>query len=99
MEEHAEVGCALLGGSGVELLETAAEIAWTHHERWDGTGYPRGLAGEDIPISGRVVAVADAFDALTTDRPYRPAGTVDDGDRRRCAPSAAGSSTRPWSTP
>ena len=77
MEEHAEVGCALLGGSGVELLDTAAEIAWTHHERWDGKGYPRGFAGQDIPISGRVVAVADAFDALTTDRPYRPAGTVD----------------------
>jgi excisionase family DNA binding protein len=61
----------------VELLDTAAEIAWTHHERWDGAGYPRGLAGDDIPFSGRIVAVADAFDALTTDRPYRPAGTVD----------------------
>lgn len=77
MEEHAELGCALLAGSGVELLETAAEIALTHHERWDGAGYPRGLAGEAIPLGGRIVAVADTFDALTTDRPYRPAGTVD----------------------
>ncbi|MBE2314532.1 HD domain-containing protein [Solirubrobacter sp. CPCC 204708] len=77
MEEHAELGCALLAGAGVEPLETAAEIALAHHERWDGKGYPRSLAGEEIPLAARVVAVADTFDALTTDRPYRPAGTVD----------------------
>src|SRR5262245_14005379 len=71
ISEHAELGQAMLAGSGVELLETAAEIALTHHERWDGAGYPRGLAGEKIPLAGRIVAVADTWDALTTERPYR----------------------------
>lgn len=78
MQEHAELGCAMLKGSGVPLLETAAQIAHTHHERWDGTGYPRRLQGEEIPLSGRIVAVADTFDALTTDRPYRAAGSFGD---------------------
>jgi putative two-component system response regulator len=73
MQEHSEVGYRLLAGSGSELLETAATIAWTHHERWDGSGYPRGLAAEDIPVEGRIVAVLDVFDALTHDRVYRPA--------------------------
>ena len=67
----------MLAGSGVELLDTAAEIALTHHERLDGAGYPRGLTGEEIPISGRIAAVADAFDALTTDRVYRSAGSIE----------------------
>src|SRR4051812_2996632 len=70
--EHPELGYRMLCGSGVELLELAAEIAWTHHERWDGTGYPRGLAGEQIPLAGRIAAVADTWDALTTARVYRP---------------------------
>src|SRR4051812_41791694 len=70
--DHAEVGYRMLCGSGVELLELAAEIAWTHHERWDGRGYPRGLAGAEIPVAGRIVAVADTWDALTTERVYRP---------------------------
>ncbi len=59
------------------MLELAAEIAWTHHEHFDGGGYPRGLAGEDIPVEGRIAAVADVFDALTSDRVYRPAFTVE----------------------
>ena len=67
----------MLAGSGVELLDTAAEIALTHHERFDGAGYPRGLAGEEIPLAGRIAAVADAFDALTTDRVYRAAVSVE----------------------
>jgi cyclic di-GMP phosphodiesterase len=72
MERHTVLGHELLAGSGNELLELAATIAWTHHERWDGTGYPRRLAEEEIPLAGRIVAVADVFDALTSDRPYRP---------------------------
>ncbi len=78
MERHTDVGHTLLAGSGNELLELAATIAWTHHENWDGSGYPSGLAGEDIPLAGRIVAVADVFDALTTDRPYRRAWNEDD---------------------
>ena len=78
MENHAEVGRDLLGGSGSELLELAATIAWTHHERWDGSGYPRRLKGEEIPLEGRIVAVADVFDALSSDRPYRPRLSLDE---------------------
>jgi len=71
IERHTEAGYELLAGSGNELLDLAATIAWSHHERWDGGGYPRGLAGEQIPLEGRIVAVADVYDALTSDRPYR----------------------------
>ncbi len=73
MERHAEIGHDMLTGSGSELLDLAATIALTHHERFDGKGYPRGLQGEAIPLEGRIVAVADVFDALTSDRVYRPA--------------------------
>jgi putative two-component system response regulator len=76
MQRHADIGYRLLRGSGIELLDHAAIIAWTHHERHDGTGYPRRLAGEDIPLPGRIAGVADVFDALTTDRVYRPALSV-----------------------
>ena len=79
MESHAEVGHDLLAGSSSSLLELAATIAWTHHEKWDGSGYPRGLAEEQIPLEGRIVAVADVFDALTSDRPYRDAFPVERG--------------------
>jgi len=78
MERHTEVGRALLAGSGNELLELAATVAWTHHEAWDGSGYPRRLAGEEIPLAGRIVAVSDVFDALTSDRPYRRAWSTED---------------------
>jgi len=61
-----------------ELLELARIVALTHHERWDGTGYPAGLSGEDIPRVGRIVAIADVFDALTSERPYKRAWTVGD---------------------
>jgi putative two-component system response regulator len=78
MERHAEIGHRLLRASGIALLDLAATIAWTHHERFDGTGYPRGLAGEAIPLAGRVAAVADVFDALVSQRAYRPARSVDE---------------------
>ena len=71
MRRHAKIGHDLLAGSGNELLDLAATVALTHHERWNGGGYPSGLAGEEIPLEGRIVAVADVFDALTSDRPYR----------------------------
>jgi putative two-component system response regulator len=77
METHAEVGRELLSGSGEELPELAATITWTHHERFDGTGYPRGLSGDEIPLEGRIAAVGDVFDALTHDRVYRPAMTLE----------------------
>lgn len=73
VEQHTTIGHGILEGSRSELLRLAATIAWTHHERWDGGGYPRGLSDSDIPLEGRIAAVADVFDALTTDRIYRPA--------------------------
>jgi len=78
MEAHAEIGYRILAGSGVELLDLAALMALTHHERIDGNGYPRRLAGEEIPVEGRIAAVADVFDALTSDRVYRPAYRPDE---------------------
>ncbi len=77
VETHTEEGYRLLHGSSSSILDMAATIALSHHEKWDGSGYPRGLAGEQIPIEGRIVAIADVFDALTSDRVYRPAFPVE----------------------
>jgi putative two-component system response regulator len=77
MELHAEIGSRILSGSTHELLRMAEQIALTHHERWDGRGYPSGLAGAAIPLSGRIVTVADVFDALTHRRPYKEAWPVE----------------------
>lgn len=71
MKKHTTLGHRLLKGSSSELMELAATIALTHHERFDGSGYPLGLSGDEIPVEGRIAAVCDVFDALTTSRPYR----------------------------
>ncbi len=77
MMSHAAIGADLLSGSQSPLVQMAATIAISHHEKWDGSGYPRGLSGESIPLVGRICAICDVFDALTTARPYKPAWTVD----------------------
>jgi putative two-component system response regulator len=77
MRRHTTIGYELLRNQASPVLQLGAEIALSHHERWDGTGYPRGLRGADIPLSGRIVALADVFDALTTARPYKPAWPVE----------------------
>lgn len=77
MKSHAEIGFRILSRHHTPLLQMAATIAHTHHERWDGTGYPHRLKGEDIPLEGRLVAVADVFDALTNERPYKKAWTIE----------------------
>ena len=76
MRRHPEIGAGIIGSHTTPLLKLAAQVAFTHHERWDGTGYPRGLAGEAVPRAARIVAVADVFDALTSVRPYTEAWTV-----------------------
>lgn len=77
MAEHPLIGHRLLAGSSSALLDLAASIALTHHERYDGSGYPHGLRGEQIPVEGRIVAIADVFDALTTERRYKAAFSFD----------------------
>ncbi|MBF0177164.1 MAG: PAS domain S-box protein [Magnetococcales bacterium] len=87
MRKHAEIGASMLFGYEDEPLKTAHIMALTHHERWDGTGYPSGLKGEEIPLVGRICAVADVFDALTTPRPYKSAWSVEEatGEIQRSA--------------
>ncbi|HUY22426.1 MAG TPA: HD domain-containing phosphohydrolase [Acidimicrobiales bacterium] len=78
IKQHAELGFEILDKSDQPLMVMAAVIAHTHHERWDGSGYPRGLAGEEIALEGRIAAVADVFDALVSRRVYKPALPVDE---------------------
>lgn len=78
MRRHPAHGAAVLRGEGSAALDMARRIAGAHHERWDGKGYPEGLAGEAIPLEARIVAVADVFDALTTRRPYKQAWAIDE---------------------
>lgn len=75
IKTHTTIGAKILGGSNSQVLKLAAAIALTHHEKWNGSGYPLGLVGEQIPLAGRIVAVADVFDALTHERPYKRAWT------------------------
>ncbi|MDQ1195709.1 HD domain-containing phosphohydrolase [Agrobacterium sp. SORGH_AS 787] len=77
MRKHVEFGVSLLGNGTSRLLQVAEAIAGGHHEKWDGTGYPNGLKGKDIPLVARIVAVADVFEALCTERPYKKAWAID----------------------
>ena len=78
MEEHVHIGVSILGEYNSELMNYARQIAATHHEKWDGTGYPNQLKGEEIPLNGRIAAIADVFDALTSPRPYKDAWPIED---------------------
>ena len=78
MKTHPTIGAEIMSGHHSDLMQIAREIALYHHEKWDGSGYPHGLAGEEIPLMGRIVAVADVFDALTTARPYKKAWKVEE---------------------
>jgi putative nucleotidyltransferase with HDIG domain len=91
MNRHPEIGAEIVGA--VPFLEDAARIVRSHHERFDGTGYPDGLAGEEIPLAARVFAVADALDAITTDRPYRAASPI--GEAREVIARGAGTQFDP----
>ena len=77
MQTHAAIGGRIIGQHSSGLLKMAHVIAVSHHEKWDGSGYPAGLAGTDIPLEGRIVAIADVFDALTSERPYKKAWPVE----------------------
>ncbi|WP_341706777.1 HD domain-containing phosphohydrolase [Halopseudomonas sp.] len=78
MQKHPEIGAQIIGEHDASMLQMARRIALGHHEKWDGSGYPAGLAGTDIPIEARIVAIADVFDALTSVRPYKQAWSVED---------------------
>lgn len=78
MKTHATIGARLLDGDNSRLMRMARDIALTHHEKWDGSGYPEGLAAEAIPMAGRIAALADVFDALTSDRPYKRSWGVEE---------------------
>ena len=109
MKTHTTIGASILSGSRSELVQLAEQIALSHHERWDGSGYPQGLEGDEIPLAARICAVCDVFDALLSPRPYKDAwplrdvikelaslrGTHLDPATRRCIPPARGRPARP----
>nr|WP_241696885.1 HD domain-containing phosphohydrolase [Mariprofundus sp. KV] len=78
MKSHSNKGASILRGSDTEILKLSEEIALHHHEKWNGNGYPDGLKGEEIPLAARIVAVADVFDALVNERPYKKAWPLQD---------------------
>ena len=77
MQRHPQIGARILGDCDSNLMQLASTVALYHHEKWDGSGYPHGMAGEDIPIAARIAALADVFDALTSKRPYKEAWTIE----------------------
>ncbi len=81
MRQHPAYGAEIIGNEPSELLQLAREIALTHHEKWDGSGYPNGLKEDEIPLSAQIVMIADVFDALTTERPYKKAWTVEEATK------------------
>ena len=81
MKTHTIIGAQLLEGGSFNVLSLAREIALTHHEKWDGTGYPNQLKGEDIPLAGRITAICDVFDALLSDRPYKKGWSLDEAKK------------------
>ena len=98
---HTEIGARILSGGRTEFMNMAEQIAYAHHERWDGSGYPRGLEGEQAPLSARIVAVADFYDSMTHSRPYRDAWSeeqaleqIDDGAGGQFDPRVAGAFLR-----
>jgi len=81
MKTHSSIGADILDGSKADIMRMARDIALTHHEKWDGGGYPAGLAGEAIPLAGRIAAISDVFDALTSERPYKKPWPVEEARR------------------
>lgn len=77
MQTHVTIGASILEGATTDLLVMAHQITLTHHEKYNGTGYPNKIAGEEIPLAGRIVAIADVFDALTSNRPYKKAWEIE----------------------
>jgi putative two-component system response regulator len=78
METHTRIGASILTGSSAPLIRLAETIALTHHERWDGSGYPKGISGDEIPLAGRICAICDVFDALLSSRPYKQPWSLPD---------------------
>ena len=95
IKRYPTIGSTILDNSTSKILQVAHIIALSHHERWDGQGYPNGLAGENIPLWGRICAVADVFDAVTSDRPYKTACSIEE---RGATASPTASASR-WRSP